>query len=63
MNSGPGAPGRGETLDRLGRVGPVGIAAPAAPGARLPDPTDRIAERREYKTLMTGRSTISRSGG
>ncbi|CAN5485924.1 hypothetical protein BH23ACI1_BH23ACI1_21710 [soil metagenome] len=42
-----------ETLDRLRSLGYVGIAAPTAPGARLPDPKDRIAERREYKTLMT----------
>lgn len=43
-----------ETLDRLRSLGYIGIAAPAEPGARLPDPKDRIAERREYKVLMTG---------
>jgi arylsulfatase A-like enzyme len=43
-----------ETLDRLRSLGYVGIAAPPEPGTRLPDPKDRIHERRESKTLMTG---------
>jgi arylsulfatase A-like enzyme/Tfp pilus assembly protein PilF len=42
-----------ETLERLQSLGYVGIAAPPAPGTRLPDPKDRIHERREYRTLMT----------
>jgi arylsulfatase A-like enzyme/Tfp pilus assembly protein PilF len=42
-----------ETLDRLRSLGYVGIAAPPPPGTRLPDPKDRIAERREYRALMT----------
>lgn len=42
-----------ETLARLRSLGYVGVAAPVEPGVRLPDPKDRIAERREYKTLMT----------
>jgi hypothetical protein len=31
----------------------VGIGGTCSSGTRLPDPKDRIAESREYKTLMT----------
>jgi choline-sulfatase len=51
-----------ETLARLRSLGYVGVAAAAEPGARLPDPKDRIAERREYKTLMTSALDAARAG-
>jgi arylsulfatase A-like enzyme/Tfp pilus assembly protein PilF len=51
-----------ETLDRLRTLGYVGIAAPPPPGTRLPDPKDRIHERREYRTLMTAAIDAMREG-
>jgi arylsulfatase A-like enzyme/Flp pilus assembly protein TadD len=41
------------TLQRLRSLGYVGVAAKAANGARGPDPKDTIAERREYRVLMS----------
>jgi arylsulfatase A-like enzyme/Tfp pilus assembly protein PilF len=41
------------TLQRLRSLGYVGVVAKAGNGARGPDPKDRIAERREYRMLMS----------
>ena len=42
-----------ETLQRLRSLGYVGVASKAAGSARGPDPKDTIAERREYRVLMS----------
>lgn len=41
-----------DTLARLRSLGYLGVAAPQPAGARLPDPKDRIEERRAYNALM-----------
>jgi arylsulfatase A-like enzyme/Flp pilus assembly protein TadD len=41
------------TLQRLRSLGYVGVVSKAANGARGPDPKDTIAERREYRVLMS----------
>ena len=52
-----------ETLERLRSLGYVGatVAAPAR-GERLPDPKDRIEERRRYSQLVSAAMTDLRSG-
>ena len=50
-----GAPAQPDpsTLQRLRSLGYVGVVSKAANGARGPDPKDTIAERREYRVLMS----------
>jgi arylsulfatase A-like enzyme/Flp pilus assembly protein TadD len=42
-----------ETLERLRSLGYIGVTAALPQGARGPDPKDTIAERREYKVLIS----------
>jgi arylsulfatase A-like enzyme/Tfp pilus assembly protein PilF len=51
-----------ETLERLRSLGYVGATAPARGATRGPDPKDRIAERREYNTLMADAIDALRGG-
>ncbi len=52
-----------DTMERLRSLGYVGTSAAALPaGTRGPDPKDRIAERREFKALMSAAIDDLRGG-